>query len=103
MTEMLRQTSCTAVPTTDSKKHVKGGLEPGVRNRNAAMKIDGPSEVIFSLDSTEKCAYTAPETSIRTSVFQRFVSLTISMPITMWIKVELEWITLLIVIMNFIV
>lgn len=59
LTEMLRQTSCAAVPTTDSKKHAKGGLEPGVRNRNAAMIIDGRSEVIFSLGSTEKCAYTA--------------------------------------------
>lgn len=65
------------------------------------MIIDGPSEVIFSLDSTEKCAYTAPETSIRTSAFLRFVSLTISMPLTVWIKVELEWITLLITIINF--
>lgn len=61
--------SCTAGTTIAKKNKAKQGFSLSVcvfLNRNVTILIDGLSEVIFSLDSTQKMCLHRPETSIRT-------------------------------------
>ena len=66
--DQQKQTSCTAGNTIAKKirqKTVSASVSVFL-NRNATVLIDGLSEVIFSLDSTQKMCLHWPETSIRT-------------------------------------